>query len=95
MAEQLDLTTPITQPTRTAYSVASLALDWGNEVIRVGLLGSDTVPIQIEWRGAQATTLMIALNKANLSTISLQKRILQQAVTDGKLPAGAVTGVPA
>ena len=41
-----------------------------------------------------ATTLLRALNTVNLSTTSLQKRVIQRLVTDGKLPAGAVTGAP-
>lgn len=91
MAEQLDLTVPIVA-TRTTYVAQVLVLDFPNAVIKAGLLGSDGVTVTVEWTGAQATTLMVALNKANLSVTSLQKRVLQQAVTDGKLPAGTVSG---
>jgi len=93
MAEQLDLTTPIVA-TRTTYVAQTITLDFPNAVIKAGLLGSDGVVVNIEWTGAAATTLMVALNKANLTTTSLQKRVLQQAVTDGKLPAGTVSGTP-
>jgi len=93
MPEQLDLTAPIVA-TRTTYSVTTLVLDFPLAVIRAGLVGSDGITVNVEWTGAAATTLMIALNKANLSTTSLQKRVLQQAVTDGKLPAGTVSGTP-
>jgi hypothetical protein len=92
MAEALTLTTPIVPPSRTTYSVNRLLLDLGAAVISVTLLGSDDTRVEIEWTGAPATALMIALNKANLSTSSLQKRVLQQAVTDNKLPGGTVTG---
>lgn len=92
MAEQLTLTIPIVA-TRTTLSLQTLVLDFPNAVIRAGLTGSDGNDVTVEWTGAAATTLMIALNKANLSTTSLQKRVLQQAVTDGKLTAGTVTGV--
>lgn len=93
MAEQLDLTAAIVA-TRTTYTVGFLTLDFPNAVIQAGLKGSDGAAVTVEWTGAPATTLMIALNKANLTTISLQKRVLQQAVTDGKLPAGTVSGTP-
>jgi len=95
MAEQLDLATPIAAPSRTTYSVQRIVLDWPAAAIQVWVKGSDTVEVFAEWTGAPATALMIALNKANLSTSSLQKRVLQQLVTDGKLPAGTVSGAPA
>ena len=41
----------------------------------------------------QGTTLIVALNKANLSTRSLQQRILDRLVADGVI-AGAVEGSP-
>lgn len=95
MAEQLDLTVPIVPPSRTTYTVQGLNLNWMQAVIQATLLGSDGVLVVIGWEGATATTLMTALNKANLATTSLQKRVLQQAVTDGKLTAGTVSGAPA
>lgn len=95
MAEQLDLTAPIVPPSRTTYTVQGLTLNYPAAVIQATLLGSDGVVIVIGWEGPPATALMIALNKANLSTTSLQKRVLQQAVTDSKLPAGTVSGTPA
>lgn len=94
MAETFSLTAAIVPPSRTTYVVVGLSLNWLQAVIQATLVGSDGATIVISWEGAQATTLMIALNKANLSTISLQKRVLQQAVTDSKLPAGTVSGVP-
>ena len=94
MAEQLALTVAIVPPSRTTYTVQELHLNWPTAVIQAMLLGSDGVLVVVGWEGSAATTLMVALNKANLSTTSLQKRVLQQAVTDGKLPAGTVTGTP-
>jgi hypothetical protein len=94
MAEQLDLTAAIVPPSRTTYSVQQLHLSWDTAVIQAVLKGSDGALVVVGWEGAAATTLMISLNKANLSTTSLQKRVLQQAVTDAKLPAGTVSGTP-
>jgi len=42
--------------------------------------------------GAEADALIVALNKANLSTTSLEKRVLQRCQADGKLGAGTITG---
>lgn len=50
--------------------------------------------IECRWDGAPAQALLVALNKANLTTLSLEKRVTQQCQTDGKLPAGAISGVP-
>jgi len=41
----------------------------------------------------KAHNLMVALNKANLTIKSLQKRILEQLTTDGLL-LGTVNGTP-
>ena len=41
-----------------------------------------------------AETLIVALNKANLSVTSLEKRVLQRCQQDGKLGAGTISGVP-
>jgi hypothetical protein len=95
MAETLDLTTPIVPPSRASYTVKRLNLDWPNAAIQIWLIGSDGIEVYAEYIGAQATTLLIAFNKVNLSVKSLQRRVLEQLVTDGKLPAGTVTGAPA
>jgi hypothetical protein len=95
MAEQLDLAAPIVPPTRTTYTIKLIVLDWTAQVTQVRLAGSDGVEVLAEWTGAAAVALMTALNTANLSTSSLHKRVLQKCVTDGKLPSGTVSGVPA
>lgn len=94
MAEQLDLTTPIAPPTRTFYRVTLLTLDWLNQSIRIGLLGSDGTEINTGYEGTLAVAFMTMLNTANLTTNSLHKRILNRLVVDGKLPTGSVTGTP-
>lgn len=94
MAETLTLTAPIVPPTRTTYAIKRLVLDVSAAVIQAYLGGSDGVEVLVEWSGAQATTLLTALNSANLSVKSLQRRVLEQAVTDGKLTAGTVSGTP-
>lgn len=92
--EQLDLGVPVVT-TRNALSVQSLDLNWAGQSITARLLGSDGQSIVCVWNGAVAVSLMTALNSANLSVKSLHRRVLEQSVTDGKVPTGSVSGVPA
>lgn len=94
MAEQLDLLTPVVT-SRTGYTLQNMVLDWTGQAITANLLGSDGTPIVLSWTGATAVALLTALNSANLSIKSLQRRLLERAVTDGKLPGGNVSGTPA
>jgi len=94
MAEKLDLTSAITAPSVTDYRVSRLLLDWDGARIAVGLKGPNGELRTEGYTGAAATNLMVTLNKANLSTTSLHKRVLNQLVADGKLPAGTVSGTP-
>jgi len=94
MAEQLDLTTPLVVPDKTFYRVTKLILEWDLQTIGIVLVGSDGVVTTAGYSGAQAIALMTVLNTADLSVKSLQKRVLEKLVTDGKLTAGAVTGTP-
>lgn len=41
-----------------------------------------------------ALGLILALNKANLAIKSLQRRILEKLLADGKLVVGTITGTP-
>lgn len=94
--ETIQLATPITpvSPTTSTYRVRSLMLDWDGARIVVVLSDNNGVQSSRQYEGAEATALMVALNKANLTTNSLHKRVLNQLASDGKLPAGSVTGTP-
>lgn len=93
MAEQLNLTTPIVPPTITNYRVVLLELNWKSAFIGIGMEGPNGETFRYSYSGVTATNLMIALNKANLSTTSLQKRILNQLLADGVV-VGTVSGTP-
>lgn len=93
MAEIITLASPITMPSITDYRVVQLTFDWTNPAIGIGLRGSNGESAQFQYTGAQATALMIALNKANLSVKSLHRRVIEQLIADGKL-AGTVSGSP-
>jgi hypothetical protein len=89
MAETVTLTTPATN-----YSVVSLALFWEAAHIHV-VIRSQNPSSLIDHHifGAEATTLMIALNKADLSSNSLQRRILNKMIADGVIQ-GTISGTP-
>lgn len=85
-----------------AWRLVKLDLDWEAAEIVIGLKGSNGERRSFTYGGiygatdadrTKATALMVALNKANLSIKSLQRRVLEQLVADGLL-AGAITGAP-
>lgn len=96
MAEKLSLTTPVTPaiPATNDYTVRSLFLGWDEQRIVVIVRDNNGTTTTATWDGAPAVALMLAINKANLTNNSLHKRVLNQLVTDGKLPTGTVTGIP-
>lgn len=89
--EQLDYTAPVQT---TNLRVASLHLNWESAQIRAVFRTNTGILVEAIWSGAPATQLMIALNKANLSTNSLHRRVINQALNDGKLPDGTLSGSP-
>jgi hypothetical protein len=89
--EQVDLAVP---ETCTNYRVANLFLDWDGQMITVCLRCAATGKVlTFTYSGTEARNMMIVLNKANLSSNSLHKRILDKLITDGKI-AGSVSGAP-
>ena len=48
--------------------------------------------IGCRYDGAEADALIVLLNKANLSTISLEKRLMTKCKDDTKIPAGTISG---
>jgi len=96
MADDLTLTDPLPAP--TVFRVASIRFDIRMNTIRIdvqeaagGVLIENGKVYPCGYDGAEAKQLMQFLNTANLSTVSLQKRILQKLTTDGQLPAGSVS----
>ena len=89
--EQLTLTVAETRPNNTHYTVRRVTLDWEAATIHIALRGVNNEQKECNYGGATATNLMIALNKANLSTRSLNQRIFDRLIADGCL-AGSVAG---
>ncbi len=95
MAEQLDLTNPEVKPqvVTSFYQVVYLQLNWLGETVLIRLRGQNDEIKQFTYEGAEAVQMMKTLNTANLTTNSLQKRVLNKLVADGKI-SGTVSGSP-
>ena len=98
MAEQYTFTAAI-DPPQTVFRVAVIAFDWFNSRIDVQLRAWDGTAfvgdriVRSEYTGTVAMGLMVALNKANLTTQSLHQRILARLLADGKIAGGTGGGV--
>ena len=93
-AEVLNLTTPVTTPSVTTWKPTQILLDRENQTVRVlfrGPAGESKTCVEV---GAAATATMTALNKANLTSNSLEKRAITWAQGLGCLGAGTVSGSP-
>lgn len=93
MPERISLTTPIAPPTRATYTLKRLSLEPLDERVYIELVGNDGKTLEHTYTGTEATVLMVVLNKANLSTNSLHKRLFTKLIADGVL-AGAISGSP-
>jgi hypothetical protein len=47
-----------------------------------------------QYADTQADNLMKALNKADFTTTSMQRQLMQKCQTDGKLGPGTISGTP-
>ena len=91
MAEILEPTAP---PSVASYQVQELLLSRVRAFIKVVLSDSLGNRFVCSYTGGAALAKINQLNTANLTVSSLEKRILESLVSDGKLPAGTVTGTP-
>ena len=99
-AERLDLTAPLTPsapatpPSIDWWRVAGLHFLWDEARIVAEIIGSNGERRECKVEGPAALTLMIALNKANLTSNSLHRRTLNHFASAGCLTAGTVSGSP-
>lgn len=94
MAEKLTLAAPQTFPSILDFSVERMDLNRRDSRIHIEVISNTGVRKEHDYVGADAMTKMIALNKANLSIKSLERRIIEQLQADGVLPAGTISGTP-
>lgn len=99
MPEDLTLAAPVrVDPGATRFRIARLVFDWESARVDITLRAWDGTAfvgahrIEVSYEGAVATTLMIALNKVNLSTRSLVQRTFDRLLADGKIPPGTIAG---
>jgi hypothetical protein len=93
MAEILTLTAPVVT-TRTTYRLSLIILDWDGAFISIRLVGSDGGDLVRTYSGAAATAKMTALNTANFTVTSLQKKVFQMLLVDFPELAGVISGTP-
>jgi hypothetical protein len=97
MPELFTFTAPVAPP-KTVFRPSYAALDLLNSRIDLHVREWDgtvygELMIPVTWTGAEAMTMMRAINKANLTTRTLLERLMDKALADGKLKAGNVGGV--
>ena len=91
--ERATLTVPVVA-TNSEYRVSRLLLDWDNAAITIYLKGSNGEDKACSYSGPVATTMMVGLNKANLSTRSLNQRIFDRLIADACIAATVTGSVP-
>lgn len=89
--EILTITSP--PPQQTTWRVNEIYLNWDAASIQIGLKGTNGEAKTASYSGATATTFLQQLNKLDMSTTSLHKRIINRLVADGII-AGTVSGSP-
>lgn len=89
--ETLSITSP--PPQQTTWRVNEVYFNWDAQSIQIGLKGTNGEAKHHTYSGTTAQSLLVALNKANLSTTSLHRRIIDRLVSDGVI-AGTVSGSP-
>jgi len=94
MAESLTLSAPVTPPTLTEWRVVRMDLNREEQIVYLAVRSNTGARVERTERGQTALDLLIALNKANLTIKSLERRTLEYLQTKGDLPAGSVTGTP-
>lgn len=91
--EKITQTAPTIFPNEIDWEIDTLLLAWRSQIIHIDVISNVGTKRNKEYTGLDAKNKMLALNKANLSTKSLHKRIMEFLVADGVI-TGAITGVP-
>lgn len=80
-------------PNETDWEIDTLLLAWRAQRIHIDVISNVGTKRSKEYTGIDATNKMVALNKANLTTKSLHKRIMEFLQADGVI-SGTITGTP-
>jgi hypothetical protein len=104
--EKITFTTPVfTDPGASEFRLASASFNHAGHELRVILLevepgtntfktAGDAKALQCTYADTQADNIIKALNKADFTTTSLSKQLMQKCQADGKFGPGTITGAP-
>ena len=94
-AERVNLTTPDqATPGTTTYRIAQISFDWEQTRVAVVLVGTNGERKEVVYgQNTGARGMMRALNKADFSTKSLHRQLMEKLLADGHL-AGTISGAP-
>lgn len=90
----LTLTNPETAPANTSLRVVFVGLDYENGIIRARIRFDSGVARSYEERDTDTQQAIRQLNTVNLSTKSLEQRLIERWIAKGILPAGTLSGAP-
>ena len=88
----LTIPVPLTPPDKTHYALRYVRFDWDAKYIEIGLrdsAGRALTKVYDETTTPTGESLMMSLNKANLSSSSLHRRIFTRLAADGVIEAGS------
>lgn len=98
MGETHVLTTPVQAAATTGYVIRYVLMYWDDAFVEICVRpvggGQPLVKRYDETTTPTGAAIMLGLNKANLSTLSLHRRILERLAADGVIGPGAIVGVP-
>lgn len=93
-AERIDLTAPDQVRSGTSsYQIVSVHFEWDRGRIEINLVGENGETKSIAYDDPEGRALMVAMNRMDFSSVSLQRRIMNKLLADGHL-VGAVSGIP-
>ena len=88
MAEKLTLTTPVVD-----HEIIGLQMSWTLQQVVIVWKNSLGHAHSLLIQGPPAVTMMRQINKADFTTKSLQRQLMEKLVTDGVL-VGTISGTP-
>lgn len=94
--ERITLSTPRPQPAQVVgYTISAIHLNWEPTAqIVIRLRATDGTQHDEVYEGATATTMMQALNRANLTTRSLVQRAFDRLIADKRIDGAVAGSVP-
>ena len=93
--EQIDLVTPDqVVPGTMTYELVRIVFDWEHGRLAILLKGANGERKEVVYgQNTGARDLMRSINKADFSTKSLHRRLMEKLLADGHL-AGSISGTP-